>query len=872
MERSLLLLLLLTCGLSSGRVVKVPAGVLYRVVGTPVNIPCNVSNYEGPSEQNFDWIVLNDRQRNLVSTLEPEFSDAEYKDKIQKKEIWVKRLSDSSVELHFKSVKFEDAGEYECQTPSTDENSSGNYKERVTLKVIPDGLTLPLGKSRSVKRTSYTEGKPLELQCVAVTNSSVPTHLAITWELKVNGTEIRDVLSFTERDWFYPGGSYRSRYQSGDVRMALEENGIFKLIITRLRPEDEGIYSCIAAEWIKEDGSNWRKIQQKTTDIATIKVQPLAQLLQVSTVGGTHTLNRGDEIGLICNVIGVEDAAVDVSWYFSASAAIHPQSDKVLVHLNHTAVVSNTGFVTLSRISGTDYQLRVQQIEETDNGYYYCTASAWIQYASETWHKVAERTSSPVAITVALLDPTYTVQLTSIKVPSSSGESAVLECRVLNLQNADDTKLTVTWYFNPQGQNGATEATVPIATMDQDWTLKLDNKYSERAEKGEVVFMKPELHAFKFQMQHALPADRGEYFCNITAWAKQRGDVWLKKQENSSLAIDMFWKTEDPVLNIVATEEKPVSTRGNTFEMICSVFAEHVEVPHYSVAIAMNEPAFTDPKDSKTLISLTRDSVVKLERWDDRDRSEDVVLEKVGGDEFRFRLYRTQFSDEGSYYCIVQAWASDTNGQWSEVVGNLSNTVAVAFRTTAPRFNVTLLSERPHVYQGETVEMNCAVDLSDIPNNSDVLYEVEWFVTQRFSNDTQSPLVSVDQRSVVTYLKDGSANDISVERVSTHEFRLRLHCSEKTATGDYFCAVTPWVKSETGMWQKMAPQQSDSLSIRIDISVLDSFKMPLIYGISVALLIGILACAIGKCASRYCSGERITPRYEQHRLIPMGTD
>ncbi|XP_072369884.1 prostaglandin F2 receptor negative regulator-like isoform X1 [Scyliorhinus torazame] len=860
-------------GLSSGRVVKVPAGDLYRVVGTPVSIPCNVSEYQGPAEQNFDWIVLNGGAKNLVSTLEPEFSDAEYKDKILKKAIWVERLSDNSVELRFKSVQFEDAGKYECQTPSTDENSSGNYKDSVTLRVIPDGLTLLSEKSRSVKSTSYTQGKTLELQCVAKTISSVPTHLSVTWQLKVNDSLTKDVLSFTEGHWFQPGDLYENMYQSGDIRMGMEENGIFKLIITHLRPEDEGVYSCVAAEWVKEDGSNWKKIQEKTTDIAMVTVQQLAQILQVSTMGGTHTLNKGDEIDLLCSVTGVEDVAVEVSWHFSTSATVHPLSDNVLVHVNRVAVVNNTNFVTLSRINGTDYQLRVQQIDETDNGHYYCTASAWIQSTNGTWDKVAERISNPVGIIVGLLDPTYIVQLHPIKVPSSSGESAELECRVLNLQNAENAKLTVTWYFIPKGQNGAPEVTLLIATMDQDWILKLGTNYTERAEKGETVFMKPELHAFKFQMQHALLSDRGEYFCNVTAWVKQRGNAWLEKQEISSLAIDMFWKTEDPSLSITAIENKPVSMRGNTFEMICSVSAEHVEAPHYSVAIAMSEPAFTDVEDSKMLISLTRDSVVKLERWNDHDRLEDIVLEKVSDEEFRFRLYRAQFSDEGSYYCIVQAWAPDANGQWSEVVANWSNTVAVAFKTAAPRFNVTLHSERPHVYEGETVEMNCTVDLSDIPNNSDVLYEVEWFVTQRFSNNTsQSPLVSVDERSVVTYLKDGSTSDISVERVSTHEFRLRLHCSEKDVAGDYFCTVTPWIKSESGGWLKMPRQQSDPLSIRVDISVLDSFKMPLIYGIGFALLFGIFACAIGKCASRYCSGERITPRYEQHRLIPMGTD
>ncbi|XP_067849042.1 prostaglandin F2 receptor negative regulator-like [Heptranchias perlo] len=879
MERSAwLLLVMVNWGLSSGRIVKVPSGPLYRVVGTPVSIPCNVSDYQGPSEQNFDWSVSHAGQRRkIVSTLEPEFSDAEYKEKIQKKEISVVRLSDSSVELHFKSAQLDDDGDYQCQTPSTDENSSGNYDANVILKVIPDGLTVLSGKSRSVKSANYTEGKPLELQCVATTTSSVFTHLSVTWQLKSeeNGSVIQEnILSFTEDNRFQPGDSYKNRYQSGDIRMVMETNGVFKLIIAHLRPEDHGVYSCVVAEWVREDGSNWKKIQEKSTDIASIKIQQLAQILKVTTIGGSLTLNKGDWIDLICSVTGVEDTVtVEVSWYLSTSPATDAPNKKPLVHMNRAAVVNNSDFVSLSRSSGSDYRLRVLQIDETDSGYYYCAAFVWIQYASEMWHKAAERRSNPVSVAVNLLAPTYTVQLTSTKIPSSSGEAAELECRVLDLQNADDVKLTTTWYFNPKGQDGVAKGSVPIATMDQDWTLKLDDKYNERAEKGEIIFMKPALHVFKFQMQHALVSDRGEYFCNVSAWIKQRDDAWLKKQEISSVAIDVFWKTEDPSLSITATEEKPVSTRGNTFEMTCSVSAEHVEVPHYSVVIAMNEPAFTDAKDSKRLISLTRDSVVKLEKWDIKDRSEDVVLEKVGDKEFRFRLYRTQFSDEGSYYCIVHAWVPDTNGGWSEAVANSSNTVAVAFKTAAPRFNVTLQSEKTRVYQGETVEMNCTVDLSEIPNNSDVLYEVEWFLIQQFSvNTTQSPLVLVDQRSVVTHLKDDITNEISVERVSMHEFRLRIHCSEKNIAGNYFCKVTPWIKSETGMWQKMPPQQSDSLSVRVDISVLNSFKMPLIYGIGSALLIGILACAIGFCASRTCAREKTATRCEQHRLMTMPSD
>lgn len=869
MRRSAAILLLpaLLCGLTLGRVVKVPTGPLYRVVKTPVSVPCNVSAYEGPSEQNFDWFVFrNGGLVKVISTLEVEFSDAEYKDKVAAGDIWVERLGDSSVELRFRSVKFEDEGRYHCQTPSTDENSRGNYEARVSLKVIPDKLAVLPAKSRSLTNTNHTEGTPMEIECVASTSTSstVSTHLSVTWQLTKNGGGPEDILSFTADDQLLPGASYTDRYWHGDVRMNLEGNGVFRLVVDHLLLEDSGVYSCVAAEWVKEDGFNWKKLHEKEATIKTIRVQPLAQTLNVSASGGTLMLNKGDEIDLVCSVTGADDFSVEVGWYFSTSLPTDTQSSKLLVHMNLAAIVNNSDFVTLNRISGSEYRLRVQQADEGDSGYYYCAASVWVPHTNGLKRNAAAKTSDPLHVTVTLLDPTYTVLSRSLRMPNSSGDAAELECEVLDLHNADEAKLTVAWTFKPNVSNGVAGESGLIAEMDQDWTLKLNPRYNERAQKGEITFTKPMPHTFKFQMQHASVSDRGEYFCNISAWVKQRGNTWMKKQEILSSAIVMVWKTEDPVLSVMATEEKPAAAMGHTFEMTCSVSAEHVAVPYYSVAVAMNEPASID---SKRLISLTRESVVKLEQWDVKDRPEDIILEKVSDQEFRFRLYRTQFSDQGSYYCLVQAWIQDHNGLWAEAVSNNSNPIAVAFTTAAPRFNVTLESKRPHVHQGETLEMYCVVDLLDIPSTSDVLYEVEWYFQGIHFNATLSPLVMVDRGSVVTYQEDFGTRGISVERVSMHSFRLRAHCVDRGFTGDYFCKVTPWIKYEAEKWVQIPPQESAQLSMRIDISVLDSFKMPLLYGVVSALLVGILACTIGYCAFPKPQRRRTAPLDERRGLL-----
>lgn len=326
MERSLwTVVAMLNFGLSCGRVVKVPSGPLYRVLGRAVDIPCSVSEYQGPDEQNFDWTVHREnRDFRISSTWDPDFLDVEYKERVNGGKIIVKRLSNNSTQLHFTSVGFEDEGKYTCETPSTDENSEGNYKAQVDLKVIPDGLTVSHGKSRSGKSGNYTEGGSLVLQCVATTTSAIHTHVSVSWRLKSDksGT-MADILSLTPNGKLVSGDQYRDRYQSGDVRMSVEESGVYRLFVDRLQPEDQGTYLCVAEEWVMEDGASWKNILQKTTDIASVKVQSLAEALAVSIFSGNLTLNKESNLNLSCLVTGVEDlAVVEVGWYFSPSLPI----------------------------------------------------------------------------------------------------------------------------------------------------------------------------------------------------------------------------------------------------------------------------------------------------------------------------------------------------------------------------------------------------------------------------------------------------------------------------------------------------------------------------------------------------------------------
>lgn len=122
--------------LCRGRVVRVPAGTLVRVVGTELVIPCNVSDYDGPSEQNFDWSFssLGSSFVELASTWEVGFPAQLYRERLQRGDIQLRRTANDAVELHIKNVQPSDQGHYKCSTPSTDATVQGNYEDTVQVK------------------------------------------------------------------------------------------------------------------------------------------------------------------------------------------------------------------------------------------------------------------------------------------------------------------------------------------------------------------------------------------------------------------------------------------------------------------------------------------------------------------------------------------------------------------------------------------------------------------------------------------------------------------------------------------------------------------------------------------------------------------
>lgn len=98
----------------------------------------------------------------------------------------------------------------------------------------------------------------------------------------------------------------------------------------------------------------------------------------------------------------------------------------------------------------------------------------------------------------------------------------------------------------------------------------------------------------------------------------------------------------------------------------------------------------------------------------------------------------------------------------------------------------------------------------------DMSFDVSWFATRSFAMDKEPVfLASLDRKGIVTQARRNGSSDLSLERISPMEFRLRVHGCEDHDFGNHFCLVTPWVRSAVGVWQQEKEIKSKAILVTV---------------------------------------------------------
>ncbi|XP_028323397.1 prostaglandin F2 receptor negative regulator [Gouania willdenowi] len=876
---------LLLLGGASARVVTVSPGPLIRVEGQQVSIRCDVKDYAGPREQDFDWMMSREadgQKIKIISTIETSFSNPSLSKRVASGDISVVRLQDDEAELKIAEVQLLDAGFYWCQTPSTDVVVTGNYEAQVQLTVIPNTLKV----SPQTPPPAVSEGSDLTLSCNVTRELTHPTYLSVTWSVK-RGAVSEEILTFGPQGDVVTGTRFARRYADGGIRLVPGQNGKFELVITRVTTSDEGIYECNGTEWTHEDGGKWIKIVESTKEMGTVGVTPTGRSLSVkassSSSSSSLILSPGDTLTLFCTVAADNLAALalEVSWLADGREIVTmDRSGVVISNTSNGAALAKRGEASLERTGAGEYRLSVRGVSDQDGGAYTCRTRAFVEKEGRSvggggrWHMAAEKMSSPQTVTVSDIKPSFTVTLQAAVTPQMASDPAELTCLVTNItQLPPGGRLAVDWEHNPlPGTGGTARTSHLIGSLDGRGNLVSGSMYADRLKSGALSLSRVHPNTFNLRFVRIQDVDMGQFVCTVSAWSvSSQGDL-VKTAEARSSALAVRWDTKRPTLNVIAKRIREASVGGATFEMSCSVNAENLGEAGYSVLIQSQESL---QGNVRTIMTLSPDNVLQHGGATDPNRRDNLVLTKFGPAEFRFRLAGVQLSDRGFYWCAITAWTKQQPGQmWTKATSSESNKVRINFQENGPSFSIAFHSDTSSVYPWETAKMECELSVSgSSPKTDDLAYEVSWFFTRLRGGPTTTQVASMDRFGVVKKSDRNSSSDISVERKDTHTYLLNIFGTQDSDSGEYHCIATPWYMSaSTGSWIEAGELISSRVFLTVKFAVWESLKLPLLYGSSASLGVGLFSLVLGLvCAHCCCRNTTHTPR-SRNKLMDLEMD
>nr|XP_044993689.1 immunoglobulin superfamily member 8 [Jaculus jaculus] len=545
------LLLLLMLGVTSyAREVFVPQGPLYRVVGTAVSISCNVSGYEGPAQQNFEWSMYRpeapDTALGIISTKDSRYSYAVFAARVASGEVQVQRLQGDAVMLKIARLQTQDAGVYECYTPSTDTRYLGSYSAKVELRVLPDLLQVsaappgPRGRqaATSPSRLTVHEGQELALGCLAQTSTQKHTHLAVSFgravpEAPVGRATLQEVVGLRTDLSVEAGAPYAERLAAGELRLGKEGTDRYRMVVGGVQAGDSGTYHCTAAEWIQDPDGSWAQIAEKRAVLAHVDVQTLSSQLAVTVGPGEQRIGPGEPLELMCNVSGAlppagRHAAYSVGWEMAPAGA--PGPGRLVAQLDTEGVGSlGPGYegrhIAMEKVASRTYRLRLEASRPGDAGTYRCLAKAYVRGSGTRLREAASARSRPLPVHVREEGVVLEAVAWLAGGAVYRGETASLLCNISVRGGPPGLRLAASWWVErPEEGELSSDSAQLVGGVGQDGVAELGVRPGGKPISVELVA--PRSHRLRL---HSLgPEDEGVYHCAPSAWVQHADYSWYQ--------------------------------------------------------------------------------------------------------------------------------------------------------------------------------------------------------------------------------------------------------------------------------------------------------------------------------------------------------
>ncbi|XP_028656565.2 LOW QUALITY PROTEIN: immunoglobulin superfamily member 3 [Erpetoichthys calabaricus] len=808
MSVTLVILPLLLLGVSSAkREVNVQPGPLYRTAGSHTTIWCNVSGYQGSAEQDFQWSIYlpsaPEREIQIISTKDPDYAYALYSQRVRNKEIYIERVSRDSVVLHIAKLQLQDQGEFECYTPNTEAQYLGVYSAKMNLTVIPDTLSVS-----SIGQTiSKVEGDSLHVTCEVTEQTSQHSHLSVAWFLRgAEQQSVQEIISLSRDFVLRPGGSYKQRYASGDVRLDKTSSTTYKLTIYRMQPADHGEIFCEAAEWIQEPDRTWFAMTKKQSNKTVVTVQAADKefSIQINTERRTYIAGEPLELRCIIDAQNTPERYFTVSWVFSSTQVAIMGPNAVPVFSGEYIHRESAGQLTFRKESDSVYLLKIYQLRQEDSGKYICRVTEREKTVTGDFIDKNKR-SRNVPITVQPLKSNLTVSVTVNSSNVQEGESIYFVCSVHSSLDKGG-RFSVSWQLTDR-QSQAWD----IMSIDRDGIIRPGPSYRERSSYGEIRTEKVQTETFTLTVYNALPKDQGLYTCSVSNWVQGPSNEWEKVGEKSA-GTPVTVTAVESVFSMAASSRTPTVTYNDSFDLQCIIKPRYNSQVPVSVTWRFQPVNATEFHD---LVTFTRHGTL---HWGDRYpsfSSRTTIDKSVSSSNFRLSISKASEQEAGTYQCSAELWRKNYDNTWTKITNRSSNLLGIKVLQPASKLRVNKTARSLVFVEDSRVPLNCTIISQTSPDSQ---YTVLWY--SKKTGETEAELLlKLNHNSAFEYgtyaEEERLKSRVQSERLSPQLYSLTLHQAELSDSGTYYCQVEEWLLDPNNVWYKLAEESSGITNVTI---------------------------------------------------------
>ncbi|KAM8857731.1 immunoglobulin superfamily member 3 [Synchiropus picturatus] len=810
--------------------VTAPAQTLSKVEGDTLQLNCEVARATTQhTHLSVGWYLRAPEDaaappQELV-TLSRDFvlrSGGPYRQRMAAGDLRLDKTSATSYRLTIHKLQPVDQGLLYCQAAEWIQDPDGAWfamtrkqSEKTQLRIQPTDRDFSI--QVSTERRSFTAGEPLELRCTIDAQNVPERFFSVSWvfsssPVAVVGPSAVPVL----------GPDYVAREAAGHMTVRKESVNVYLLKLQRLRPEDAGKYICRVTEREKTPTGDFIDRSKRSRNVQ-ITVQALKSNITVLLSSNSSEVVEGEVVQLSC-LVHSTTGPVSVAWQWWDKPSSGPPQE--LARLERDGTVwhspayrerSSYGEVRVEKSRPDTFTLSLYNALPADEGQYRCVATEWLQTGTEpelNWETIGERSASK-SITVKTVESSFMVSASSRTPSVTFGDSFDLLCLVKPRHNPR-VPASVTWRFMPADSDSAAAEEEgefrDLVTFTREGTLQWGEQRLGLGTRTTVDRSHSNTN-FRLSVTRAGRREAGKYQCTAVLWRRNYDNSWSRVANRTSNLLGISVVQPESKLRVQKSNQSQVHLEDSRVRINCSISSQTSKDSQHAVLWFVRRAGGSE---DELLLRIERSGAFEYGAYAEEERlRRRLQAERLSPRLYVLTLNRAESGDSGAYYCLVEEWLSDPDGDWYRLARERSGLTQVLVKRPDVRLQVDELESNVTVAEAASIRLGCS-----IPSQSsrDSRFSVSWYV-ERGEDDGEE----LGQRECVFSIghdaifgngncspreEAGPDSRLLFQRTSSDQYSLTLQGARATDSGRYYCHVEEWLLNPRNAWYRLAANDS----------------------------------------------------------------